>query len=656
VCGLTGFWQYDGGQAESLLRVVEGMSSTLAHRGPDDAGSWVDTHAGVALGFRRLAIIDLSPAGHQPMESADGRFVAVFNGEIYNFIELRQELARDGVSFRGRSDTEVMVEGAARWGVDAMIRRIAGMFAIVLWDRHERTLYLVRDRLGKKPLYYALLPRLVLFGSELKSLCAHPAFEPVVDRNALAAYCQYGYVPGPLAIYEGVRKLQPGCYAAIRCDGAMEGHRYWDPRRVAEAGLANPLTVREPDMIDELDGLMRKAVARRMIADVPLGAFLSGGIDSTIIVSLMQAQSRQAVRTFTIGFHEEAFDEAKAAKAVANHLGTDHTELYVAPEVAWSVIPQLPDLYDEPFADSSEIPTFLVSRLARQHVTVALSGDGGDELFAGYPRYSWAEGIWNLIRPVPHGMRRSVARMLSVVSPARAGRVYGMMERALPASWHVGFPGDKVRTLTNLLPIGDEHSLYRHLMSYWVNGNAVVRGNTQVDGLVADLDAVDRERFTFIDRMMLMDQASYLPEDILVKVDRASMGISLEARAPFLDHEIVEWSWRLPLTLKRRNGVSKWILRQILHRYVPAPLVERPKMGFIVPMDNWLRGPLRPWAEALLDDSRLRQEGFLEPAPIRRAWHEHLQGDHNSAYRLWVILMFQAWLERWQGSRVAPAA
>ena len=646
MCGLTGYWQSTGESEAVLCQQVGRMADTLTHRGPDDAGAWVDASAGIALGFRRLAILDLSPTGHQPMFSSDDRYTIIFNGEIYNYRDLRAELEKLGGRFRGQSDTEVILEGCVEWGVEPMLRRLNGMFAIALWDRQERRLTLARDRVGKKPMYYARLNDVFLFGSELKALRIHPSFRPEIDRDALTLYLRHGYVPAPYSIYQGVYKLPPGHYAVIRADLSLKVQPYWDVRKIVESGTTNQWQLTEVEAIDQLDALLRDATARRMIADVPLGAFLSGGVDSSTVVALMQAQSSRPVKTFSIGFYIEDYNEAEAAKAVAQHLGTDHTELYVTPEEAQAVIPRLPDLYDEPFSDSSQIPTFLVSELARRYVTVSLSGDGGDELFGGYTRYSWANAIWNRTRYLPVHARQLAAGAIQLVSPASWDRLYGAVKWGAPDRWRQSLPGDKLYKLAGVLAARDPDALYLRLVSLWKSPDKIVVGGKEPATLLNDSTLRDSLP-DFTERMMFLDLVTYLPDDILVKVDRASMGVSLEARAPLLDHRVVEWAWRLPLSFRLRNGQSKWLLRQVLYRYVPTELIERPKTGFGVPIDTWLRGPLREWAEGLLDEHRLKQEGFFRPELIRQAWAAHLSGHRNEQYRLWAILMFQAWKEAW---------
>lgn len=649
MCGLTGFWETAARRNEdALCRTVQGMAETLRHRGPDDGGEWADAQAGIALGFRRLAIVDLSPAGHQPMASASERYVIAFNGEVYNFGALRQELAGQNAApaFRGRSDTEVMLAAIEAWGLEAAVKRFVGMFAFALWDRQERVLHLVRDRLGIKPLYYGWAGGALLFGSELKALRAHPAFHPEVDRDVLTLLLRHSCIPSPYSIYKGVRKLPPGTILTLRGPGAAEPVPYWSVRDAAAAGLADPFCGSEAEAVDGLDALLREAVGMRMVADVPLGAFLSGGVDSSAVVALMQAQSSRPVQTFSIGFREAGFDEAPFAREVAGHLGTDHTELYVSPEDAQAVIPALSDVYDEPFADSSQIPTFLVSQLARRHVTVSLSGDGGDELFAGYNRYFAGRSLWNRVGWMPHALRRAAARALTAAPPRTLDALAGQLNPVLPRSLRHGGISSKIAKTADLLRADCPDAMYETLVSHWTDPASVVLGA----GGEPPTALTGEHRWTgpsdFTQRMMYLDLMSYLPDDILTKVDRASMAVGLEARVPLLDHRVVEWAWRLPLSLSLRGGQGKWLLRQVLYRYVPREMIERPKMGFGAPIDAWLRGPLRPWAEALLDERRLRDEGFFDPAPIRARWAEHLSGRRNWQHHLWDVLMFQAWHEK----------
>lgn len=619
------------------------MTDSLRHRGPDAGDLWVDPGARMALGHRRLSIIDLTPAGAQPMVSSCGRFVLSYNGEVYNADALRPELAAAGRRFLGHSDTEVIVEGIAQWGLAPTLERLIGMFAMAVWDRRERVLHLVRDRLGIKPMYWAEHEGGLRFGSELKALRADAQWQPALDRDALAAYLRLGYLPGPQSIYRGVYKLPPGTVLTLRSEGAPEIQPFWSLDQVVRDGQAARCAAPEEEAADELDALLGDAVRRRMVADVPLGAFLSGGIDSTTVVALMQKASARPVRSFSIGFREAGYDEAPHAAAVARHLGTDHTELYVSPEHAREIIPRLPDIYDEPFADSSQIPTYLVSEMTRRHVTVALSGDGGDELFAGYNRYFQGRRMMGALNRLPPAARGLAAAGIRTLSPATWSR----LAEALPERHRPRLFGDKLHKLAGVLADADgAGEFYRRLISLWTEPERVVRGATEPPGLLGDPRSAQLIP-DVVERMQYLDTRLYLPDDILTKVDRASMAVSLEARVPFLDHRVVAFAWTLPPAMKAQGGVGKRLLRRVLYRYVPEALVERPKMGFGVPIDAWLRGPLRPWAEALLDERRLAADGIFDPAPIRERWREHLDGTRNWQYSLWAVLMFQAWKERW---------
>lgn len=639
MCGFAGFLSRDGVNESDLRQMVQ----AIRHRGPDDDGVWSDAAAGVGLAHVRLSILDLSPAGHQPMQSGADRYVIAFNGEIYNHLALRTELERLGAApdWRGHSDTETLLAGFDAWGIEATVEKCVGMFAFAAWDKRVRTLVLVRDRLGEKPLYYGWQGDTFLFGSELKALRAHRAFTAETDRDALATFLRYSYIPAPKSIYRGIHKLPPGRLLKVSAVGAaaLKPVSYWSLVDVARQGVETPFTGSDDEALAQLETRLSAAVAIQQIADVPLGAFLSGGIDSSTIVALMQAQSSRPVHSFTIGFDDHQYNEAVYARAVARHLGTDHTELYVTPEEARAVIPRLPALYDEPFADVSQIPTFLVSQLARRRVTVSLSGDAGDELFGGYNRYLWARKLLNY--PAP--LRNLLAKALTAFSPSQWDGAYGAVCRLLPASRRIQMPGDRAHKLASVLSMDSDAAIYRQLVSTWPDPDALVLGGRDTTELTSAWDVLAGFGAPE-NQMMLMDALTYLPDDILCKVDRAAMGVSLETRVPFLDHRVVEFAWRLPLSLKIRDGQGKWILRQLLYKYVPKQLIERPKMGFGVPIDAWLRGPLREWAEYLLDESRLRREGHFNPAPIRRKWDEHLSGKRSWHYQLWSVLMFQAWL------------
>ncbi|GAB4130543.1 MAG: asparagine synthase (glutamine-hydrolyzing) [Rhodothalassiaceae bacterium] len=622
------------------------MTDAIRHRGPDDAGHWLDADAGIALGHRRLSILDLSPAGHQPMVSASGRHVIVFNGEIYNHRDLRRELEALGAAaqWRGHSDTEVLLAALDHWGLEDTLGRLNGMFAFALWDRAGRRLSLARDRMGEKPLYYGRFGDIMLFGSELKALQAHPAFRGEIDRGALALYLRHNYIPTPYSIWRGIKKLPPAHYLVIdgRSGGLPAPQAYWDFDRIAREGAAAPRPAGK-ELVDELEVLLIDAVGRRMEADVPLGAFLSGGIDSSAVVALMQAQSSRPVRTFSIGFHEQGYDEAVHAKAVAAHLGTEHTELYVTPEVALAVIPKIPAIWDEPFSDSSQIPTFLVSEMTKRHVTVSLSGDGGDELFGGYGRYFKAEKFWRTMSRIPTPLRSLLAAATRSHMAKGAGLIVDRIFDQCARPIHLA---DRLPKLAGLFDHRSPESVYLHFVSHWNNPAALVCGGSEPATLLAEGGPGFSD---FRQTMMYLDTLTYLPDDILAKVDRASMAVSLEARVPFLDHRVVEFAWSLPMSTKIRGSTGKHILREVLYRHVPKALLDRPKMGFGVPIEDWLRGPLRDWAEALLDERRLRDEGFFDPAPIRRLWREHQTGQRRWHYYLWDVLMFQSWWEKQKG-------
>jgi asparagine synthase (glutamine-hydrolysing) len=646
MCGIAGYWER--GNQVSLAAgqgVITAMTEAIVQRGPDSSGVWLDADAGIGLGHRRLAILDLSPEGAQPMLSTDQRYAMVFNGEIYNFAVLRAELIDRGYHFRGHSDTEVMLAAFTEWGLTAAVEKFVGMFAFALWDSQERVLHLCRDRAGEKPLYYGWIGDTLLFGSELKALVAHPHWRGQIDRSALTLFVRYGYVPAPHSIYQGISKLTPGTIVSF---GSAQPQAaipvpYWDWQTVVEKGIAAPFRGTDTEAIAHLDKLLRATIQEQMVADVPLGAFLSGGIDSSTVVALMQAQSSRPIKTFSIGFAEQQYNEAEYAKAVATYLGTEHTELYVTAQAALDVIPQLPQLYDEPFADSSQIPTFLLSKMTREHVTVSLSGDAGDELFGGYSRYFLGPDIWQKISWIPLGMRQFYAKLLVSVPPATWDSIVGNISKVVPRLEKVQ-AGRKIHKVAGVFSSQQPLELYRELVSIWKNPAEIVLNSQEPETIVTHPpDWLDR--LDLADRMMYLDSMSYLPDDILVKVDRAAMAVSLESRVPFLDRRVIEFAWQLPLSMKLRDNQGKWLLRQVLYKYVPKELIDRPKMGFGVPIDAWLRHELRDWAESLLAAERLEREGFFNVRAVRQQWQEHLSGEFDRCHSLWNILMFQAWLE-----------
>lgn len=649
MCGFSGFlggeWSGNGARAQ-----LKAMTDAIASRGPDSEGQWLDADACMALGHRRLSVVDLSPAGAQPMVAASGQYVMAFNGEIYNHLGLRDELKRTGrtPNWRGHSDTETLLAAFDTWGIQGTLVRTAGMFALAVWDMSTRTLTLARDRMGEKPLYYGWQgsgrSAVFLFGSELKSLRAHQAFTAAISRDALCLYMRHNNVPGAHTIYEGIQKLPPGCLLTVsRKHPTPVVTQYWSVPQAAMRGVASSFAGSADEAVGALEALLTNAVGQQMMADVPLGAFLSGGVDSSAIVALMQAQSSRPVKTFTIGFAEEGYNEAVYAKEVAAHLGTEHTELYVSAQQAMDVIPRLPALFDEPFADSSQIPTFLVSQMARQHVTVALSGDAGDELFCGYNRYQVTAGAWPRLSALPLPMRRVAAWAITRLSPS----AWNQFASATGINKLWADFGYKLHKGAGVLTAASADDLYTGLVSHWVQPSQVVVGGTEpatmLTGLKPNLTGLND-----VERMMALDMLTYLPDDILVKVDRAAMGVSLETRTPFLDHRVVEFAWQLPLAYKLRKEnnsyTTKWALRQVLYRHVPKAMIERPKQGFGIPIDSWLRGPLREWAEDLLSEHRLKADGYFNPQPIRQKWAEHLSGQRNWQHPLWCVLMFQAWL------------
>lgn len=644
MCGITGFWQQTAGEQECLICLAREMNGSLVHRGPDDGGEWADAPAGLALANRRLAILDLSPAGHQPMISQCGRFAIVYNGEVYNFGEIRRELEADGCRFRSRSDTEAILEACARWGVGPAVARMNGMFAFAFWDGKRRRLTLARDRMGIKPLYYGRFQGTFLFGSEMKALRRHPQFRGEIDYGSLALFFRHGYIPAPYSIFQGILKLPAGHLLTLGgpLDQASPSP-YWSAAKAAQEGLNRPFEGNFEEAADHLEALLRDAVRMRMISDVPIGAFLSGGIDSSAIAALMQAQSTAPVRTFSIGFQEAGYNEAGHAAQVAKRLGTDHTELYVTPEQARQVIVRLPEMYDEPFADSSQIPTFLVSEMTRRHVTVSLSGDGGDELFCGYDDYLRGSRRWRLAQPIPPVLRGAAASAADRL--ARRPRTARLLSRLLPSRAAGRLNGERLHRMARSLRAGSPQDLHLCAVSHWLWPDRLMQSG--VEGLTAYSDprlSIPSARAA--ENMMLADQLAYLPDDILTKLDRASMSVSLEARVPMLDYRVVEFAWRLPLGAKLARGGGKRILRCVLQRYLPPSLFERPKMGFRVPVELWMRNELHEWAEDLLQPSSLEEAGLV-PAEVEIKWSEHLSGRQDWGRQLWCVLMFQAWRQRW---------
>lgn len=653
MCGIVGIvGDRNTGPGYSLSELVEHMAERLAHRGPDDSGVWIDPGTPVALGNRRLSVIDLSQEGHQPMLSASGRYVVTFNGEIYNHLDVRADVDRcdPGMRWRGHSDTEVMLAAFERWGVQRAIEKFTGMFAFGLWDRRERVLYLARDRLGEKPLYYGWVDGAFIFASELKAFHGHPRWQGRIDRGVLTSFLRHSCIPAPHCIYQDVYKLVPGYLLSIPADRAasrdgLRSTKYWSLANVVQFPRENGIAVPWKVHMKELDALLKKAIKSQMISDVPIGAFLSGGVDSSTVVSIMQAQSSKPIRTFTVAFYESAYSEGDHARAVARHLGTDHTEFYVTPSDAIELIPRLPLIYDEPFADPSQIPTFLLASLARRHVKVSLSGDGGDELFGGYNRYLWGRRVLQLLPIAPLSVRLRLARWLRHAVTSEARGITNLLAAFLPLGKQSELTRDRLQKLCDILEIRSPSEMYGVFTSHWRQGDIVVGAQVAAPEPLEWGNLPDAT-----EQMMFNDTTWYLPDDILVKLDRAAMAVSLETRVPFLNHEIVEFAWRVPLSLKLRHGSGKWLLRQLLYSYVPKKLVERPKMGFEVPIGSWLRGPLKEWAADLLNAETLRRQGFVDPAQVLQKWNEHLAGTHNWQFHLWDILMFQAWLEHTESS------
>lgn len=656
MCGIAGFCSKKNNIV--ISDTIRSMANKIEHRGPDDEGFWLDTNSGVALGHRRLSIIDLSPTGHQPMLSHSGRYVIAYNGEVYNYRDVVNDMAEcshktiGSLSFKGSSDTEVILEAIELFGLEKAVKSFTGMFAFALYDRKEKKIHLVRDRAGEKPLYYGFVNSAFVFASELKSIRTFPGFKNEINRDVVSLYFRHNYIPAPYSIYKDIYKLTPASILTMDINhlGEPDIIPYWSALNIAQAGVSNRFTGSEDEAASQLEVLLRKSIRGQMISDVPLGAFLSGGIDSSLIVSLMQAECSRPVKTFTIGFGEKEFNEAVEAKKVAAHLGTEHAELYVSPEEARSVIPKLPDLYDEPFSDSSQIPTFLVSKLAREHVAVSLSGDGGDELFGGYPRYFETYRRWSKIDRIPRGARELAAKTAMSISPGNWDKFYNALSFALPLKYKDKLVGDKVHKLAGTLASKNARCIYDDYIVHWPNSLDLVMESGKLSTILSMSD----DSLIFDDQrsfMMYLDLVTYLPDCILAKVDRAAMGVSLETRVPYLDHRVMEFAWQLPLSMKFKNGKGKWILREILYKYVPQEMIERPKMGFGVPIGEWVRGPLKDWTESLVNETRLKNEGYLNPDLVSRTWNEHLSGTINWQFNLWDVLMFEAWLEKNKSSR-----
>jgi asparagine synthase (glutamine-hydrolysing) len=646
MCGIAGLL-YPSLKSEDWQKYLEAMDATLAHRGPDDNGLWFDVVVGVGLAHRRLSIIDLSPLGHQPMFSPSGRYVISYNGEVYNFKSLRMDCEKAGLALKGGSDTEVILAAIELWGIEAAVKKFTGMFAFALWDRQERALCLCRDRLGKKPLYYGQIGRAFCFGSELKAMCALPFFKREIDRDVLAMLVQYTFIPSPFSIYKDIVKVPPGSIIRVKAENgnyAVKETSYWSLLDAANYGRTNPFEGNSAEAVEELDTLLSDAVQSRMISDVPLGAFLSGGIDSSTIVALMQKQSSIPVKTFSIGNFDMKFNEAGYAKEVARYLGTDHTEFYVSPQDVLEVVPSLPDMFDEPLPDSSQIPTFLVSKLSRSKVTVALTGDGGDEVFGGYERYKRIPQVWNALSKAPGFLRQGLLSTFRQTAPL-SRPIVNIVVALLRKQGRICNYEEVFSYISGILSLKSQKELFHRYLSNETNPTGVVLGSKERETMLSSSETWPDFR-DFEHAMMYVDSVSYLSEDILVKVDRASMAVSLETRIPLLDHRVVEFAWRLPLIYKMRNKQSKWILRQVLNKYVPRNLVERPKMGFGIPIGSWIKKELRSWAEALLDADRLKREGIFDPVAIRQKWMEHVSGERDWHYYLWNILTFQAWFEK----------
>ena len=652
MCGFTGFYNPKKDQDSVVInRILDSMSSGISHRGPDASGNWSDIDSGIALNHTRLSIIDLSSAGSQPMISHSQRYIIAFNGEIYNHHDLRARLEKSRkVNWRGDSDTESFLESIDEFGIEDTLKHSTGMFAFALWDQKDKLLCIARDRLGEKPVYYGFQNDTFLFGSELKALKSHHSFKNEINKNSISLLMKYCYIPAPFSIYEGIFKLDPANYLLLSQKDLAEKNlkkptQYWSMDNSIQNGISNPFKGSDEDAINALDEILSLSIKKQMASDVPLGAFLSGGIDSSTIVAIMQKQATSPVKTFTIGFEEEGYNEAKHAKSIAKYLGTSHHELYVSSKRAMEVIPKLPEIYDEPFSDSSQIPTYLVSKMTRENVTVSLSGDGADELFGGYNRYFWARSIWKKTRYMPPLLKKIIASGITKISPRVWNKLISKPLNLLPGNTSVALPGDKMHKLSSIFNASSMDEIYLNLISTWKDTSKLVSNELLNDSQVRLFNQYSHD-VSFEEKMMNFDAVSYLPNDILCKVDRAAMAVSLETRVPFLDHNIVEFSMTLPLKMKIRDGQGKWILRKVLEKHVPNELTKRPKMGFGVPIDSWLQGPIKEWAESLINPSKIKNQGYLNSDLIQKIWQEHLSGERNWQAKLWNVLIFQSWLEK----------
>lgn len=638
MCGIAGIL-YPNSSGSWLESNVIAMSNAIRHRGPDGNGFWVDSAQGVGFSHTRLSIIDLTSSGSQPMTSATGRFILSYNGEIYNFPELKQDLIKLGIKFKGTSDTEVLLASIEMWGLQVAISRCIGMFAFALWDRSKNKLSLVRDRLGVKPLYWGLFNSLFIFGSELHALKSCAGWDQEIDRNSLSAYSRWNYIPSPHSIFKGVYKLEPGSILTIAPNSQPVIKKYWNLRSIINS--QDIVDINDSEAINQFESILSESVRSRLISDVPLGAFLSGGIDSSLITTLMQKESINPIQTFTIGFHDNRYNEANNAKLISGHLSTNHTELYVGPEEALEIIPSLSDIYDEPFADSSQLPTSIVSSLTRKYVTVALSGDGGDELFAGYTRYYWANLINNKFYKIPLSIRKMLARSIELPS----NKFWESLFQFVPSTKNMPRVGERIGKFANFLREPNANALYRNQHSHWLNPENMILNSTEPRGIPFD-DDLTSEIPNFITRMQFIDSVTYLPDDILTKLDRASMAVGLEARVPMLDHRVVEYSWKIPQRMKFRDGISKWLPRQVLYKYLPKSYVDHPKKGFSIPLSDWLRGPLKDWANSYLSIDHLKQDGYWNYQEVNSSWENFLKGDSINQESIWGVLMFESWIEK----------